>query len=300
MGVVDVREMYRGVSRQTQYGEVPVYTRIFIVRTDEFVSQSNGDGRVTIQDIGAAPGIAWLDHHPENDEALLIESNIQQEGDSPFHWKLTFTYKTAVDILQTPWDRPPQFSFSGSLASAPAFWYFPNNNDNNTKQIIINSAGDPIGGLDRDEAEFTVSISLNLKQPGEGDPFFNVVKSQQYVGAINSDTWSGGEPKTWKCQSITANRKIEQVAGTTYVYWEGNTTLAYRNSGWDLQTWDVGFNEIVGGQRRKIMAGSEPVSEPAALSNGRAKAPGQPPDLKTFRIYPMLPFNGTFPQFPTG
>jgi len=48
----------------------------------------------------------------------------------------------------------------------------------------------------------------------------------------------------------------------------------------------------------KIMAGSEPVSEPAALSNGIAKAPGQPPDMKVFRIYPMLPFNGKFPVLP--
>lgn len=295
MGVVDVREMFRGVGRQTTYGDVPVYTRIFLVRTDCFVN--NG---VTFQEISEAPGIGWLDAHPENSEALLIESTVQPEGDSPFHWRLVFTYKTATDILETPWDRPPQFSFSGSLASAPAFWHYPNSNDNNTKQIIINSAGDPIGGLDKDEAEFTVSISLNLYPPGAGTPYFDVLKSQQYVGAINSDTWSGGAPKTWKCQSITANRKIEQVAGNTYIYWEANTTIAYRNTGWDLQTWDVGFNEIVGGSRRKIMAGAEPVSEPAALSNGRAKAPGQPPDMKMFRIYPMLPFNGTFPPFPTG
>jgi hypothetical protein len=60
----------------------------------------------------------------------------------------------------------------------------------------------------------------------------------------------------------------------------------------------VGFNEIVGGQRKKILAGKDPVSEPAALSNGRAKAPGQPPDMLSFRIYKSLTFNGTFPVIP--
>lgn len=285
MAVVYCKEMFRGRARQTQYGSVPVYTRIFLVRTDSMDTD--------LQEIGEAPQIAWLDEHPENENALLIESNIQQEGDSPFHYRLTFTYKTGEDLGDVPWDRPAQFSFNGSLASAPAFWYFPNSNDNNTKRIIINTAGDPIGGLDRDEGEFSVSITINKQPP------FDYAKAQLYVGAINSDTWSGGAPKTWKCQSITGNRKIEEVNGTKYVYWETNATIAYRNTGWDLQTWDVGFNEIVSGQRRKIMAGADPVSEPAALSNGVAKAPGQPPDLLQFRIYRMLPFVGTFPLLPS-
>lgn len=285
MAVADSREMYRGRSRQTTYGDVPVYTRIFLVRVD--------DPNTDLQEISEAPGIGWLDEHPEDENAVLVDSNIQQDGDSPFHYKVTFTYKAAQDLAQSPVERPAQFSFSGSLASAPAFWYFPNSGDNTTKRIIINSAGDPIGGLDRDEGEFTVSITINK------DPPFDYAKAQAYVGAINSDTWSGGAPKTWKCMSITGNRKIEDVNGTKYLYWECNTTLAYRNTGWDLQTWDVGFNEIVSGARKKIMAGSEPVSEPAALSAGRAKTPGQPPDLLSFRIYPMLPFVGTFPVLPS-
>jgi hypothetical protein len=285
MAVVESKEMYRGRGRQTTYGDVPVYTRIFLVTVD--------DPRTDLQDISAEPGIDWLDPHPENENALLIDSNIQQDGDSPFHYKLTFTYKSAQDLGENPVDRPPQFSFSGGLASAPAFWYFPNNNDNSTKRIIINTAGDPIGGLDRDEGEFTVSITINKAPP------FDYVKAQSYVGAINSDTWSGSAPKTWKCMSITGNRKIEDVQATKYLYWETNATLAYRNTGWDLQTWDVGFNEIVGGVRKKILAGSEPVSEPAALSAGRQKTPGQPPDMLMFRIYPMLPFTGTFPLLPS-
>jgi hypothetical protein len=285
MAVVDSREMYRGRGRQTTYGDVPVYTRIFLVRVD--------DPNTDIQAISEEPGIDWLDPHPEDENALLVDSNIQQDGDSPFHYRLTFTYKAAQDLDKDPLNRPPQFSFSGSLASAPAFWYFPNSGDNSTKRIIVNTAGDPIGGLDRDEGEFTVSITINKAPP------FDYQKAQAYVGAINSDSWSGGAPKTWKCMSITGNRKIEDVAGTKYLYWETNATLAYRKTGWDLQTWDVGFNEIVGGARKKIMAGFEPVSEPAALSSGRAKTPGQPPDLLTFRIYPMLPFTGTFPALPS-
>lgn len=286
MAIVDWREMYRGRGRQTQFGDVPVYTRIFLVRVDTM--------NESLQAISAAPGIAWLAPHPENPNALLIDSSVQQDGDSPFHYKLTFTYKSGEDIFASPLDRPDQFSFSGSLASAPAFWFYPNSNDNATKQIIVNSAGDPIGGLDRDEGEFVVTITGNRAEP------FPFVQAQSYVGAINSDTWSGGAPKTWKCMSITGNRKIEEVAGTKYVYWEVNTSLAYRGTTWDLQTWDVGFNELVGGQRRKIKDSNlEAVSEPAALnSNGTAKTAGSPPNIKVFRIYPMLAFNGAFPVIP--
>lgn len=287
MAVVSTREMFRGRSRSAAFGDVPTYTRIWLVTVD--------DPNNAYQEISEAPGVEWLAPHPENENAFLTDSSIAQEGDSPFHYRVTFTYKGLKpdDANPVPTARPPQFSFSGSLASAPCFWYYPTAGDNSTKRIIINSAGDPIGGLDRDEGEFTVTISANTEPP------FPYVKAQNYVGAINSDSWSGGAPGTWKCMSITGNRKIEEVNGSQYIYYEVSTTLAYRGTGWGLQTWDVGFNEIVAGQRKKIMAGSEPVSEPAALDGfGRAKAPGQPPNMLTFRIYPSLPFSEAFPVIP--
>lgn len=284
MAVVWWNEQYRGRSRQTSYGDVPVYTRVFMVKTD--TTDTN------LQDIGAAPGIGWLATHPEDSTAYLVDSNVAQEADSPFHYKLTFTYKSAEDLLPLqPWLRPDQFQFTGGLASAPAFWHYPNAGNNATTAIIVNSAGDPLSGLSRDEGEFSVTITGNRQT-------FSYVHAQAYVGAINSDTWSGGSAGTWKCQSINGTRKIEAIAGSKYVYWEVNTTLAYKSTTWNLYTWDVGFNEIIGGTRRKIMAGSEPVSEPAALSNGVAKAPGVAPDMLSFRVYPSLPFNGAFPVLP--
>jgi len=288
MAVVSTREMFRGRSRSATFGDVPTYTRVWMVTVD--------DPANAYQEISAAPGVAWLENHPEDENAFLTDSSVQQEGDSPFHYRVTFTYKGLKpdEANPIPTDRPAQFSFSGSLASAPCFWHYPNPGDNSasSRRIIINTAGDPIGGLDRDEGEFTVSITKNTLPP------FPYAKAQNYVGAVNSDPWSGGVAGTWKCMSITGNRKIEEVNGEQFVYYEVSTTLAYRGTGWDLQTWDVGFNEIVGGQRKKIMAGSEPVSEPAALSSGRAKAPGQPPDMLMFRIYKSLPFLEAFPVIP--
>jgi hypothetical protein len=292
--VVDCRELFRGKSRQASLDGNPTYTRIFLVRVNTV--------KPNLHQVAAAPGIAWREVYPDDANAFLVESNVSQDGDSAFHYKVTFQYRYLDESEKIPWRRPAVFSFSGSLASAPCFWHYPNEGDNNTKQVIVNTAKDPLSGLDRDEGEFNVTISYNQKPP------FYYDKAQLYVGAINSDVWSGGQPKTWKCQSITANRKTETIPGNDpnsqapvkVIYYETSITCAYRSTGWDLQTWNVGFNEIKSGKRSKILAGGDPVSEPAALNaNGTQKTPGQPPDLLTFRIYRTLPFVGTFYQIPT-
>lgn len=299
--IVDVRELYRGKSRSANIEGVPTYSRIFLVRTNTV--------RPNMQDVAAAPGISWRAAFPDDVNAFLVDSNTQQDGESPFHYKVTYTYRFLDESEKIPWLRPATFSFAGSLASAPAFWHFPTPGNNQTKAIIVNTAGDPLSGLDRDEAEFSVTIQWNQRPP------FNFRRAQEYVGAVNSDEWSGGNPNTWKCVSISANRKFEVISNDTdppakCFYWDTTVNLSYRNTGWDIQTWDVGFNEIVGGTwnpslgvrtggtRRKILAGSEPVSEPAALSQGIAKPPGQPPDLVTFRVYRALAFTGVFEPIP--
>ena len=292
-GILDCREMYRGRSRTANLDGVPQYVRVFLVRTT--IVNPN------MAYVSAAPGLAWRDPYPDDANAVGVESSVAQDVDSPFHYKVTLAYRHLDESEKIPWFRPSKFSFSGSLVSAPAFWHYSGGNNNNTeKKVIINTAGDPLSGLDRDEGEFNLTIQYNQKPP------FDYAKAQQYVGAINSDTWSGGVPKTWKCKSISASRKFEVIPAllpndppVKTFYFDTSITIAYRDSGWDLETWDVGFNQLVNGKRAPIIAGAERVAEPAALSNGAAKAPGQPPDLLTFRLYKMLPFTGTFSPIPT-
>lgn len=290
-GIRDCREMYRGRARKANLEGVPEYTREFLVRTS--VINPN------MVYVSAAPGIAWREGYPDDPNAVLVESSVSQDGESPFHYKVSYTYRHLDETNLIPWNRPAILSFSGSLASVPAFWHYSTAGDNSTKTIIVNSAGDPLSGLDRDEAEFTVTIQYNQRPP------FDFALAKDYVGAINSDQYSGCPAKTWKCQSITANRKFEVIpnvvptaAPVKVFYYETSITLAYRETTWDLLTWDVGFNEVVNGQRRKILAGSEPVSEPVALQNGAAKPPGQPPNQLQFRVYKVLPFSTKFEGIP--
>ena len=291
--VVDCRELYRGRSRQANVEGSPSYQRTFLVRVNTV--------KPNLSHVAAAPGISWRDAYPEDVNAYLVESSTTQDGESPFHYKVTYSYRYLDETDKIPWRRPYQFSFSGSLASAPCFWHYSNDANNTEKKIIVNTAFDPLSGLSRDEGEFNVTIQYNQKPP------FDYARAQQYVGAINSDTWSGGIPSTWKIQSITATRKFEIIAGPnpsldapvkTY-FFDTTISVAYKGTGWGLQTWDVGFNEVVAGVKRKISVGNDPASEPMALSNGVQKPPGQPPDMLTFRIYPKLPFVGTFKQIPT-
>lgn len=292
-GILDCREMYRGRSVSANLNTVPTYQRIFLVRT-KIVNP-------IMRNVLESPGINRRDPYPDDPDSLLTSATASQDGESPYHYKVTYNYEFLDESDLIPWRRPSQYTFSGNLVSAPAFWHYSGGDNNNTQtKIIINTAFDPISGLDRDEGEFNVTIQYNQKPP------FDYVKAQLYTGSINSDTWSGGSPKTWKVQSISANRKIESIPGLganaapmKVVYFETSVTIAYRNTTWDLETWNVGFNELKGGQRAKILAGSSEVSEPVALNaNGSAKASGLPPDALKFRLYRMVPFVGTFEQVP--
>jgi hypothetical protein len=216
----------------------------------------------------------------------------QNDGD-PLHYKVEFTYDLIKpeDRQPMPWDRDDKFTFSGSVTSGPAFVHY--NEGFSSPKFIVNTAGDPLEGAEKEQAEWRVQITGNRRS-------FNYGQAMAYVNAVNSDSWSGAPPGTVKCQGISGQREVEQVNNREVSYWTVTVELAYRVEGWQLKLWDVGYNEIKSGKRQKILDKmKEPVSEPVALSNGVAKSPGQPPDMLTFKIYKELPFTGAFASLPS-
>lgn len=282
MSVIACREIIDGLGAQQNFGENVKTKRTFMVTVD--------DPTTSLVEIAAAPNIKWLDAHPVF-PTYCVGIDPENDGD-PFHFKVSFRY----DLLKPqerhkfPWQRQDKFSYDGSLASVPCFVHY--NDGNNNPKLIVNSAGDPLEGLSKEQAEWTVAIRGNRQT-------FNKAQARQYLNAVNSDTYEDCPPGTVKCQRLAGEQEIEQVDGEEVLYWSVNTVLAYREEGWPIQTWDVGFNEIVGGQRKKILdAAGEPVSQPVALSNGVKKSPGQPPDKLTFKVYKYFPFTGVFPALP--
>ena len=282
MAVVDSRELFRGRGGSQKYGEVPTYKREFLVRVDSMATSELL--------IAQAPGIAMLDAHPDQANALLNDVSVTQDGDSPFHYRVSLSYGVLEDADENPLDRPDQFNYTGAITSGPAFIHYGDGND--SPKVIVNTAGDPLEGMEMEKAEWRISISGNRS-------VFNKSMAANYLNTINSDTYSGLEPGTVKCQGISGSRKIELVNGSKLVYWEVNVELAHRGENWRLKTWDVGFNEIVDGERKKILdAAKKEVSQPVALHEGEQKAAGEEPDMLTFKIYKEKAFTGIFPALP--
>jgi len=282
MSVVRATEITDGRRAEQEFRGSAKTSRVFDVRVD--------DPAEPLVNIANACGIQWLDPHPEFPVYCI---GIQPENvDGPLTYRVTFKYDLLKpqDRAILPWQRKDKFSYDGSLTTGPAFLHY--NDGNGSPGLIVNSAGDPLEGLMRDEAEWVVTIEGNRQAFDKG-------LAQTYLNAVNSDTWSGCGAGTIKCQRLSGKLEIEQIEGQEVTYWAVSTVLAYREVGWRLRTWDVGFNEIVSGQRRKILdAAEQPVSQPVGLSGGAKVSAGSSPAMLTFRIYKELPFAGIFPVLP--
>ena len=278
----DVRELFKGRGGAQKYAEIPSFTRQFLVIVDDIHAFES--------EIASSCGIAMLSAHPDIADALCVNISVAQDGDSPYHFRVTHTYGVMDDADEDPLARPDQFTYSGAITSGPAFIHY--NDGNGSGKVIVNSAFDPLEGMEMEKGEWRISITGNRAT-------FNKSMAAQYLNAVNSDEYSGLAVGTVKCQGISGVKRVELVNELKVTYYEVTVELAYREETWRLKTWDVGFNEIVDGKREKILdEKKKAVSQPVALSGGVKKAVGQPPDVLTFKIYKELAYAGIFPVLP--
>jgi hypothetical protein len=249
------------------------------------------DPTTEVKAIADACGIGFLDVHPSWTNTYCVGIACENDGD-PLHYKVTFTYDLLKpeDRNKSPTLRTEKFTFSGGVATAPAVIHY--NAGFSLPSPITNSAGDFLPGAEKEVADWKIHITGNKGT-------FPKALAMSYVNAVNSDAWSGFPPGTLKCQSISGSYEVEDNNGTEEKYWAVSVELAYRPQGWRLQLLDVGYNQLVGGQRVPILDSlKNNISEPAALSGGVAKAAGQAPNIMTFKVYDEKPFNGTFATIP--
>lgn len=287
MSVTAVREIIDGRGSTQKFGENVKCKRTFMVTIDQpgtSVSEISGS-------IYDSYSVRWLSPHPEFPAVYVTDIACSNDGD-PLHYRVEATYDLIKpeDRQPMPWDRLDKFQFSGSTTTGPAIVHY--NDGFESPKLIVNTAGDPLEGAEKEFSQWQIQITGNRET-------FPYSTAMDYMNTVNSDTWSGFPPGTLKVQNISGQREVEQVNGNEVTYWTVTVDIAYRPEGFALKLWDIGFNEIVGGKRRKVLdAMKEPVSDPVALSGGVAKTPGSPPDMLTFKVYDQLPFTGVFTALP--
>jgi hypothetical protein len=157
-----------------------------------------------------------------------------------------------------------------------------------------NSAGDPVDGLEEDTAlvRFTYTNTQVL------DP--NFVKLQDYTNKCNSVPFLGGIEYTIRCMGWSG--EYDQKNNV----WSISIDFLYKPNDWSIEFYDVGFNEIIDGERRAILdVKGNPVSTPvpldgngvaASIGNGGETGNFQPVELR-FRYlfpYPSVDLNNIF------
>lgn len=294
MSVHSWRELPRVASHK--FGESPKLQRRFVLTLTDPGAMTAG---LAVTTTGALHGTP----HPEL--AVAICTNVAySEGyeDSRYHAELVADYEIPEgrDVQPNPLNRPDQWTFESSGAAIPALYYFQGGGNNNLKPLV-NSAGDYFEGLTVDEAQQKVVIQGNRAT-------FPSALAAALTNCVNSDGWLGAPAHAWKCQGIRGERKVEVVNDQEVRYWEIVVTLLYRQTGWNLQIPDVGFNYIESGKKKRAWVldpedQSEtriPSTNPVALNgSGGMKSNGDAPNVLVRRIYKEVEFAPYFGQPPS-
>lgn len=296
MAVVWTRELPRERSQSGKYGETYVYRRAWLVRVDS--------PSTPLPDITNGHGVQWLDPHPDDGACKALEFETKPNDASGLLYTCTVTYQVPpVDNKDNGGASEPGamsnimklpiWSAGSSVVVGPC-------TKDKDGDAITNTVGDPLEDLSKEEAEFRLSVVHYYPSHTSW-----MSTARQYTNAVNSDTWNGGAPRTWKCQGCSAKVGSENADGLTMVYWEVTWEFAYREATWDLTTWNVGFREKCDANQTPSESGDEtkiittidkkPVRQPVALTNGGvAMPPGSPPVELAFRVYQEKAFGSVF------
>ena len=147
-------------------------------------------------------------------------------------------------------------------------------NPNDPIKPPLNSAGDPVDGLEED----TALLRLTFTNSNATAPDFPALFS--YLNTCNQTAFLGAAPYTLRVTGYGADFDQKNQVWSVSVEW------TYNPSDWKIRYYDVGYHEIVNNERLAIMDKSgNPVSKPVPLNNGSAKAVGEDPDLLSIKPY---------------
>jgi hypothetical protein len=148
----------------------------------------------------------------------------------------------------------------------------------------LNSAGDPVDGLEEDTALLRLTFTnTNVEEP-------DFPKLFTYLNTCNQIAFLGAEPYTLRVTGYGADFDQKNQVWSVSVEW------TYNPADWRIRYFDVGFHETAGssGSQSRIAImdkAGNPVSKPVPLNpDGTAKAVGEPPDLLSIMPYDQRDF----------
>ena len=142
-----------------------------------------------------------------------------------------------------------------------------NNGQASDQKPAVNSVNEPVDGLEEEASLLRFTYTNTIAS----NPNFSSLGS--YVNKVNSGAMSilgfGCSFYTVRCTGF--NAQYDQKNNT----WSVTVELLYNPDGWEIRYFNVGFNEIVNGERRAIVdKAGNPVSSPVPLNlDGTAAAP---------------------------
>jgi len=283
MGIVKYTELAT-VSASRKFGEPPVFQRKWVVEVDDPTTPQT--------DIVNAPGVSFLTPHPEAFYCLAMNASVSNYSGSRWHYEVTWDYELPKQQNpdQNPLARPDIWKWTTGGLSVPALYYY----DGGTLKPLQNSANDFFEGATTDISTLQASISGNRAT-------FDYGLAQAVANSINSDTYLGGPPGTWKCGGISGQPAVEVVNEAEIRYWQVEVSLEYRPDKWNLQLPNVGWNYLEGGTKKRAYVVDPdtgervPSSNPQPLnSDGTIKSGA--PDILERRVQREVPFNDYFGQ----
>jgi hypothetical protein len=249
-------------------------------------------------DISNAPGVAFLDSHPEAGYSRAMQVRVENYSGSKWHYAVSRTYEIpkVENTTANPLSRPDVWKFSTSGMSIPALWYY---DSTNTRKALVNSAGDFFEGATTDLSMLTVHISGNRST-------FSYALATAATNTLNNASYLGGAQYCWKCDGIAGEQAVEVVGDAELRYWKVEVQLTYRPDGWPLLLPNVGWNYVSGGEKSRVYvwdktqdppvkvasANPQPLNSDGSLQTSAGE--GNPPIIVTRRTHAATDFASLF------
>jgi hypothetical protein len=305
MAIVSVVELPRQFEQEI--GQAAIARRQFVANlSDDNLGTSTTNERDMIGIV--SPTMLWGVAHPTFSSLKLRKVSVQEnyEGD-PYKALVVGEYGIVKDEeLVYPVDRPSQWSAEAGSQEVPVLYYY-SGTGNATRLPLTNSAYDYYQGLTAAEAVVRFRVVKNYGPPsGSLNPLNQYFPYTQLnaINHLNNGAYGGALIHTWKCAAVSVSVVYEDFGGVLAKYWATTSELLYRQTGWNLQLPDVGFNFLDGGQKRRAMVfdfeNGEWVASPNPVGlNGSGAQTGGAPAILERRILPDANFTTIFGAVPS-